>query len=181
MLERIEAPGIDLSQKEFYRCTFRHCKFRESHWLASLLEDCTFEDCDLTNLHPKGIRLRDVKFVRCKLLGVDWTMTGAHPVVSFTECQMRYQLFVAIKLKNTQFVRCSLVECSFIDADLTKTKFTDCDLLKTVFERCELVGADLSTSRAVFFDPAQNRIKDARISVETAALIAQAMGMIVEG
>jgi uncharacterized protein YjbI with pentapeptide repeats len=123
-----------------------------------------------------------VEFTRSKLLGVDWTMASAHPVVGFTDCNMRYQLFVTTKLKNTRFVRCSLVECTFVDADLAKTLFTDCDLAQSVFERCDLSGADLSSSRAVYFDPTKNKIKGARISMQTAGLIAQAMGLrVIEG
>jgi len=177
--DAIEATGADLSHKEFTRCTFRHNKLQETLWVGSQLEECVFEDCDLTNLHPKGIKLRGVEFTRCKLLGVDWTMAIAHPVVGFTDCNMRYQLFVTTKLKNTRFTRCSLVESSFVDADLAKTKFTDCDLAQSVFERCDLMGADFSTSRAVYFDPVHNRIKGARIALETAALIARAAGLIV--
>ena len=177
--EGIEAPGADLSNKEFTRCTFRHCKLQESSWASSQLEECAFEDCDLTNLHPKGIKLRGVEFTRSKLLGVDWAMAVAHPVVGFTDCNMRYQLFVTTKLKNTRFVRCSLVECTFVDADLAKTTFTECDLAQSVFERCDLSGADFCTSRAVYFDPTKNKIKGARISVQTASLIAQAMGLRV--
>ncbi len=179
--DKLDLAAADLSRKEFIRCVFRNLKLPDTKWQQTRLEDCLFEECDLSNMRPQQMALRGVRFSQCKLLGVQWTDVASAPMVSFVDCMMRYQSFGSIKLPNTHFVRCSIIDSTFIDVDLSKSIFDDCDLAKTQFERCTLVGTDFSASRGVYFDTTKNRIKSARISVETAASMAIALGLRVSG
>jgi uncharacterized protein YjbI with pentapeptide repeats len=177
----LDAPGLDLSRKEFQGCTFRHGKLPESIWTGAVLEDCVFELCDLTRIAPKGIALRDVRFVECKLLGVDWKDVGPSPRVSFEACDLRYASFAAVHLRSTAFVRSQLVEASFVDVDLEASDFDGSDLTGATFRGCALKKTDFSRARGVLLDPAANRVKDARVSLEAAVLLARSFGMRVSG
>ena len=138
VIEGIDAQGLDLSGKDFFRCTFRHVKLQESRWRGAHLEDCIFEDADLTCMQPAGMAARGVNFRRCKLMGIDWTEVGRNPQVAFEECDLRYVSFVAVNLRRTPFLRCKATEANFIEADLTEADFEGTDLTGSVFERSTL-------------------------------------------
>jgi uncharacterized protein YjbI with pentapeptide repeats len=177
--EKLDLNGFDFGKKELINCTFYGCKLQETKWSGTVLEDCVFDTCDLSNCAPKRVSLRGVEFKNCKLLGAKWLEVASSPRVAFTDCAMRYQSFVGLDLRSTVFTRCALVDSAFIDVNLAKAKLEECDLTKTEFERCELLGADFASSTGVFFDPASNRTKGARINAETAALIAAGLGLVV--
>jgi fluoroquinolone resistance protein len=181
IFDGLDVTGADLSGKELYRCTFRGVRMAETTWAGTRLEDCVFERCDLTRLQPKKLALRGVKFVASKLMGIDWTDAAANPTVEFQDCTLRYASFVGNNLRVTVFRRCSLAEAAFEDVSLVQAVFDECDLSGARFERCDLSGADFSTAQGVFFEPTKNRVKGARIPVETAALMAMSFGMIVPG
>lgn len=179
--EGVNAEGASLAGKEFVGCTFKSARMQQSRWQGARLEECTFEACDLTGMNPSQLALRGVKFLRCKLMGVSWTALEPFPDVEFVECLMRYSSFVGAELTAARFTACSLLDSSFVEANLSKAIFKDCDMAQTQFDQCALIGADFSSSRGVFFDVAKNRSKGARISVETAALMAVARGLRVSG
>jgi uncharacterized protein YjbI with pentapeptide repeats len=78
-------------------------------------------------------------------------------------------------------LRCKLVEANFIDADLTECDFSGSELSGANFRNALLAKADLSTAQGAFLDPARNRLRGVRISLETAALLAASFGMRVAG
>ena len=69
----VELAGASLADKELYRCSFTRVKAAESRWSACIFESCTFTDCDLTRADLVGVSFRGARFVRCKLLGVDFS------------------------------------------------------------------------------------------------------------
>jgi uncharacterized protein YjbI with pentapeptide repeats len=176
----LELEAADLSGKEFYRCTFRGVKLRQSRWEGARLEECVFEDCDLSRLRPAPRTLTGVTFRRTKLMGIEWAKLR-NPSITFEECDLRYAAFVDAGLRGTSFRGCKAGEATFSGCDLGGADFSGADLTGTVFEACALPQADLRSARGAFPDPAKNKVKGARISVETAALLAISAGMQVDG
>lgn len=177
--EGLELAGAKLSGKEFRRCVFRGGKLNQTTWNGTVLEDCIFDRCDLANMVPKGASLRGVEFRDSKLIGVTWADLRSEPMFGFVECNMRYQVFAKLDIRLTKLDGCAIEEASFSEVNLTKAVFKNCSLAKTTIEKCVLTGADFSSSTGVFFDPARNKSRGARISAETAVLIAAAMGLVV--
>jgi fluoroquinolone resistance protein len=64
---------------------------------------------------------------------------------------------------------------------LAHAVFEETDLTGTRFERCDLREADFTRAQGAFFDPTRNRVKGARVSLETAALVAVSLGLVVSG
>ncbi len=184
--EGAEFSGLDLRQtplsgKAFRGCTFTHVVLQDSLLCGVKFSDCSFVDSDLANVRPKGMKAQGVKFIRCKLVGVEWTELGDFPQIEFEECQLRYSAFVAIDLKKTPFIKCQAAETSFVRVDLTETDFSGTDLTGARFEECQLRKADFRDANGAFLDPRINRVKDTAVSVETAALMAIALGFRVAG
>ncbi len=177
----LEAHAIDLSHKELVGCAFKNMKLSESRWMGAVLEDCTFEACDLSGAVPRGMTTRDVRFSECKLLGVDWTGLVAAPRVAFDTCDLRYAIFSKLDLSKTAFLRSNITEATFVEVDLAECDFDDSDLTGTTFTGCILRRADFTRARGLFVDPAKNRVKDARVSIESAMLLAASFGMRVGG
>jgi uncharacterized protein YjbI with pentapeptide repeats len=181
VFEGLDLRGFDFSDKELVACTFRGAILADARWLGCRLEDCVFEDCDLRGFRPKGLALRGVELRRCDLGASQWVEVGSFPAVALADCTLRDAVLASLALKKTRFVRCDLRGAMFVDVDLEGARFEDCDLRKADFERCTLAKADLSTSRGAFVDPAKNRVRGARISVESAALVAATLGFVVTG
>jgi uncharacterized protein YjbI with pentapeptide repeats len=179
--EGLDLTQFDFSGKEFVRCAFRNAKLQESRWSKVRLEDCAFEECDLTRMVPGDLRAYGVRFKGCKLMGVEWTRATLHPQLAFEDCNLRYASFVELSLRGTPFVRCKAMEANFVDVDLTEADFTGADLSGASFQGATLARADLSTASGAFLDPAKNRVKDAKISVDTAVLLAAFHGLRVAG
>ncbi len=177
--EGLDLAGAKLSGKEFRRCAFRGAKLNQTAWNGTVLEDCIFDRCDLSNMVPKGASLRGVEFRDSKLIGVTWADLRSEPMFTFVECNMRYQSFAKLDARLTKLAGCAIEEASFLEVNLTKAVFKNCSLAKTTIEKCVLTGADFSSSTGVFFDPSRNKSRGARISAETAVLIASAMGLVV--
>lgn len=181
IFDDLDLQGFDFAGKEFCRCTFRNTKLQESRWKQARLEDCVFEGCDLTHAVPSDMRANGVLFRGCKVLGVEWTNASLSLQISFEECDLRYCSFLELNLRKTSFVRCKATEAHFIGVDLTDADFSGTDLTGSTFEGTTLARANFITAHGAHLDPAKNRVKDVRIGVESAVLLAMGMGMKVDG
>lgn len=177
----LDAQGLDLGGKELYRCTFRQVRLQETRWRRTRLEDCVLEDSDLTRLDPAGLALSGVVFRRSKLLGVDFTDLGANPDLRLEDCNLEYAVFRRTNLRKTKILGSNLRGATFVDCDLVEADLSGSDLSGASFEQCRMRKADLGSAHGAYVDPARNEIKDLRISVESAVLLAQALGLRVVG
>ncbi len=173
----LDLAGADLGGKVFSNCTLRNLKLAESRWERARLEDCVIDDCDLTRLSPDGLVLRGVRFLRCKMLGLDWTGLGAFPDLSFADCTLDYCSFIGLRARKLPASRCSFVEASFVDCDLGEARFEDCHFAGARFERCDLRKATFPGARDLLLDPAVNQVKGAAIPPESAFLLAASFGL----
>jgi uncharacterized protein YjbI with pentapeptide repeats len=178
--------GIELTQAtlaghEFVRCRFEKLVLQESNWQGVRLDDCEFDGCDLTRMQPKKMAARGVAFTRCRLMGVDWSGLAPNPSFVFEECNLQYASFVEVNLTSTPFRRCRMVETNFFDARLVEAVFQECEMAGARFEQCDLRGADLADSRGLILDPSKNTVTGCRVSVETAVVVAAALGFRVAG
>jgi len=178
--------GLDLQRaalggKEFYRCVFENCLLQESTWKSARLEACVFRGCDVTRAKLLQTALRGVKFEGSKLMGVDFSAVSPHPELSFTDCNLRYASFVKVNLRKTAFLRCAAREANFLEVDLTDAEFDGTELTGSNFQGCTMTNTDFRRATGLFFEPSRNRVKKTRVPVETAVLLAQSLGLVVEG
>ncbi len=178
--ERLQVTA-PLVEKEFTGCTFRGLKADVSTWKNVRFEDCTFENCELTRAQFPHTRFAGVAFRGCKLMGIDWSTIAPNPTLSFDSSDLRYTSFVKVNLRKTTIRGCKACECNFIDCALMESDFSDTDLTGANFDASDLTKANLTTALGAFIAPGKNRVKDTRISVETAVLMAMAQGMKVVG
>lgn len=152
---------------EYDNCTFTDCLFNNASLNEIIFTECRFEGCNMGNANTKGTAFKDVVFVNCKLLGLNFSICDPFMFsVAFEGCVLQLASFYRLKLKNTKFIKCNLQEADFTETDLTGVTFKECDLLKAVFQNTVLEKADLRTAYNYTLDPEVNRIKKAKFSRE---------------
>lgn len=180
VFEDLDCGGLDLSGKSFRQCVFTHVRLAEATLKGCTFEDCELEGCDATLARIDDAAFRDVRFRRCKLMGIDWTgVRGIAFVVSFEECTLSHGTFADRKMQGTLFRDCKAHEVAFMGVDLTKSVFHGTDLLGARFQDVVLVDADLSTAVHYHIAPQQNRLKRTKFSRDAALALAEELGVIV--
>ena len=156
---------FDEDSSEFSFITFTNSDFSKSNLRAYEFTDCIFSSCDFSMACFENILLTRVKFINCKLLGIDFGKCSKFGFsASFENCILNYCFFLRNNLKRTLFKNCILKEASFAEADLSSASFIECDLEGTVFEKCNLEGCDFRTAFNYSIIPSENRMKKAMFS-----------------
>lgn len=162
-------------------CTFHHCDLSSSNLSEIIFVDCVFAGCNLSMASVSATVFRDVQFTDCKMLGVRFDQASAFGLACrFTGCVLDHSSFYGAKMKKTSFVRCQLRQVDFTECDLTQATFDGCDLADAVFERTVLEKADLRGALHYSIDPAVNRVKKARFSLEGLPGLLQKFDILVE-
>jgi len=178
--------GADFQQSklatgEYENCTFRNCLFAGFDFTEFIFTECEFQDCDFSMAKLKSASFRDVKFIRCKLLGLRFDECNPRLLsFSFQGCILNYSSFYKLKMKGIIFNECKLQEVEFAEADLTNARFHHCDLTRATFENTVLMGTDFRTANNYSLDPEKNRIKMAKFSLAGVAGLLDKYHIVIE-
>jgi fluoroquinolone resistance protein len=150
---------------DYEDCVFTACTFTNCYLNGSNFGDCEFVDCDLSMVNLSGVTLRDIRFERCKVLGVKFESCNKLLfTVAFKQCQLDFSTFHMLPLVKTEFTECRLLEVDFTDADLKGAVFHHCDLSGAIFIQSNLEKSDFGTAENYSIDPELNRMKKAKFS-----------------
>jgi fluoroquinolone resistance protein len=181
VFEKVDYSATELSGEEFECCAFRDCDFSESNLSESLFTDCRMIDCNLTMVIVSHAGLRNVAFVNCKVVGVDFSKCLPFLfAVSFDKCRLDYSHFIKNRLKKTTFTECTIRDADFTEADLTGASFDKCDLSNTLFSRTNLSHADFRTSLNYSINLETNTVQKARFSLSGVAGLLSQYDLVLE-
>lgn len=182
-LEGLELSGEHLLDVEAEGCRFVSCDFSGARLEDWSLVDCELLSCDLTLLEVPRSSFRGVRFVECRLLGVDWSAaaTALGFRVRFEGCVLDGSSFVGLAPEDLEMRECRGRDLNFAGADLTGARFPGTTLEGARFQETNLTGADFSGATNVLFDPAANRLDQTRVSLESAVGILGVAGIVVDG
>ena len=164
--EKAVYTGTALTGEEFEGCTFLGCNLTECDLSGCLFADCRLTDCNWSMARLANTNLRNVAFVNCKLVGVDFG--GCLPFlfsVSFENCCLDYSRVRKNRLKEMKFRGCSIRDAEFADTDLTGAAFDGCDLANTVFTRATLNQADFRTAHNYAINLELNSARKAKFAL----------------
>lgn len=165
--ERNNYTSNPLPEATYDSCIFESCNFSGSDLSGSRFVECEFRNCDLSMVKMGATVLNDVRFNRCKMLGLRFSDCNEllfAPV--FIECNLNLSSFYRMKMKGMVITRCSLQDVDFAEADMSGVVFDDCDLGGAIFENTILEKADFRTSVNWILDPDKNWIKKAKFSLQ---------------
>jgi fluoroquinolone resistance protein len=164
-IKNIDFTKEELSGNEFDNCEFINCNFSKSDLNNINFIDCSFTDSNLSLATVSNTGIKNVEFIRCKLMGIDFSVSNDFLFsASFTDCQLDYCIFYKKKLKKAIFSGCSLKEVDFTESDLSAAAFINCDLANATFLQTNLEKADFRKATNYAFDPELNKIKKAKFS-----------------
>jgi fluoroquinolone resistance protein len=176
----LDLSRVDVTNKEFLRCTFTNVQLPDADLSGARLDECLFNSCDLSRARATNLAARGVAFVRCRLMGLDFSELRPTPSLVFEHCTLQYATFGAANLTGTRFTSCKLVEVNFFGTRLADADFTDSDLTSSRFDGCDLRGAQFAAARGFYADPSKNVVTGAHVNVETALTIAAVLGFDVD-
>ena len=166
VFEKISFSEHMLDKGVYEECTFKNCTFNSADLAGITFRTCTFNTCDCSLVSLKNTILQDVRFLNCKLLGIQFNQCSAFLLrLYFENCMLKLSVFYKLKLKNTLFKNCNLQEADFSEADLTGAAFENCDLLQVTFMHSNLEKADFRSASNYSINPEMNRIRNARFSI----------------
>jgi uncharacterized protein YjbI with pentapeptide repeats len=165
----------------FESCSFTACRFAGGRFASTVFRECSFKNCDFSLADLSGVSLQEAVFTGCKLLGVQFSLCR-QPLLSFRfeECLMRMVSFAGLKIRETRFSGCDLAEADFTGADLAGSVFDRCGLGRASFMRTSLEKADLRSAVGYSIDPAENRLRKARVSYPALLGLLDASGIEVD-
>jgi len=169
--------GEQIDDKVIEDCTFRECRFVGAVLTDCRFVTCTFEDCDLSGVVLSGVALHEVRFLRCKLRGVDFAEAFSLRLPEFEECMLDQAGYVGVALPGLTLEKCSAREACFQDAKLQRANFCGTDLHGALFSGADLRKADLRNAKDYVIDPRVTRVEGARASLPEAAAMLIALGV----
>jgi fluoroquinolone resistance protein len=167
--------AIEFEECRFIGCSFIECKFQKWKFIES-----TFSECILSAVIPMENRFRDVKFSKCKVIGIDWTKTDELSDLDFSDCQINFSNFSMLILPKTRIVRCEAKEVDFTETDLSNGDFQNTDFEKSRFFKTNLFGANFKGAVNYYIDIKNNSIKKARFSLPEALSLLNSLDIIIE-
>ncbi|HCC22313.1 TPA: pentapeptide repeat-containing protein, partial [Candidatus Uhrbacteria bacterium] len=125
--------------------------------------------------------LRQVRFVRSKLLGVDFTRcTINFFALSFDDCLVESCNFSGLPMKGTKFLDSIVRECVFGRTNLSKSSFERTDLSDSVFHDANLSEADFSRAKNYAICPTTNKVAKAKFSLPEAVSLLRGLDIELE-
>lgn len=180
-LEKKSFAGDDLSRKEFFDCQFVECDFSESDMSHTIFEDCTFTRCNLSLVKLNNARLRGIKFVETKLLGLDFAKCDRF-ILEF-ECHksiIKNCSFREMNIQKTKFAGCDILDCDFIESNLVSSDFSEANLRGTTFLKSNLEKCDFSNAYDYIINPNDNKVKKAVFTLPEAMGLLKGFNIVIK-
>ena len=171
----------DILSGEYDSCTFSNCNFSGASFQQASFENCKFEDCDLSNIKVVKVNFQNVRFARCKMLGI--AFASANPFlleIHLEHCVLDYCNFYKLPLKKSKFLQSRMREADFSQANLSEASFLGSDLLGAVFDQTNLEKADFRDAVNYRIAPELNAIKGARFDLAGLPGLLESYGIKVD-
>lgn len=166
----------------FESCRFEGCVLEGISLNGARFVDCTFTRCALLNVRLEGVAFRDATFRSSKLQGLDFSRcSSALFEVRFEDTSLSYCVFQSMDARRASFAEAKVEDCEFVRTDLRKVAFKDTSLRGTRFDGCNLADADLRTASQYAFDPSENKVDRARVSLPACAALLLPFGLSIDG
>lgn len=171
--EQVLFVDVDLSECSadgavFDECTFRGVRFNVARLTEVAFTNCTFVRCSWFDAELTGCKLTGSLFDGCdfgpvKVVRGDWSF------VALPRADLRTVSFIGVRLREADLTGAQLDDGIVRDCDTSGVTWHRARL-----ERCDLRGSDLSS-----LDPATVELAGARVTIDQAVQVAEALGLDV--
>jgi uncharacterized protein YjbI with pentapeptide repeats len=175
----LQLRDVVLNDVEFYNCTFQGCQLLKARLPKCRFEKCMFERTDLSLVALPETSLVDVRFVGCKLIGVNWTVVASPFSVEWQRCDVSQSVLMDMNLQRIVLEDCVARDTDFAGANLAGARLCRTDFTKSRFLRTDLGHADFSGATNYFIDPTLNQLKKTIFSLPEAVSLLSAFDIIL--
>ena len=142
-------------------------------------KDVRLIGCDLANLETRGLSLRRVEFINCRMTGFRAGKADCQDVL-ISEGDQRYSLFRFSRFQSAEFDSCNFGEADFQGTDLSGAIFRNCNLQNAEMSKVKLVNTDLRGSRVEGLRLNAEDIRGAVVDLPQAMIFASLLGIRIE-
>jgi len=142
-------------------------------------KDVRLIGCDLANLETRGLSLRRVEFINCRMTGFHAGKADCQDVL-ISEGDQRYSLFRFSRFQSAEFDSCNFGEADFQGTDLSGARFRNCNLQNAEMSKVKLVNTDLRGSRVEGLRLNAEDIRGAVVDLPQAMIFASLLGIRIE-
>jgi len=144
--------------------------FRASAFLSVTFKNCMFSECKV-----EGMRLQDVVFEGCKIVGVGFHLCDQNPFFTFKAKDTIFMgcNFAGCKMKGFKAIDCRFEGCHFSETNLEEAVFTGSIFRESPMHHCDLRKADFQGVEGYSIDPRVNKIQKAKFSLPEAVTLLQ--------
>ncbi len=169
-----------IEKKVFEECRFDHCSFTNCKMAKCKFINCRFENSIMSSVTPMNCVFQSPRYIRCKLMGMDWTRSAELSELDFKECQLNYSNFKLVKIPRVKMINCEAKEVDFIETDLSKGDLRQTDFENSRFFKTNLSSADLRGAKNYCIDIKVNILKKARFSLPEVMLLLNSLDISIE-
>lgn len=126
----LDFSGLSLSGRDFDSCTFLRCQFNETDLSKSHFDRCAFSESMVSNPIMSDLRLNDISFENCKLVGL-----------AFFKCG---QPSFDLKIHGSRLIGCNFSDMSMKKSILSGNDFSDCYFQNCLAQECDFSGSRFS-------------------------------------
>ncbi|MEM7219851.1 MAG: pentapeptide repeat-containing protein [Pseudomonadota bacterium] len=186
--ERASLRGANLRESSFQTCVF-FVDDAAADFRYAELRDARFVGCDLTTVTFERANAHGLSLLRCQAQGADFSLLDVGLAIGrnntrfafeASDCNLAYADFTGVTLTGTTLRDCRLAHAVLHRVDLTEADLSGSDLTNIESNALTLVGADLRGARFNNLDPRTVDLSGARVSVEQALVLLDALGIVVE-
>lgn len=178
--EEIDFRGETIEGRTFEDCTFSRVNFNGSSFIRCRFLDCTFDQSDLSNLILMSSDLKNVKFIDCKLVGVNWTAASVLMHSTWQNSILNYGNFSGLDLRKSMMQNCVAREADFAETNLSEANLKETDFTAARFANTNLTKSDLRQAKNYSIRPDSNKIKKAKFSLPEAMLLLYGLDIDLE-
>lgn len=143
----LEYSNQTISHKEFEDCSFESCDFNETSFDQCVFHDCIFKSCNLSLAKLNGSKFQNVRFIECKLIGVDftkahWRGLNLDSPFKFQDCLLNSASFFGLKQGKLELKNCRAHDVDFRDCNLEEANLQGTDFSTSLFHHTQLKKAN---------------------------------------
>jgi fluoroquinolone resistance protein len=177
---KLSLEGEVIKTKTFEECIFEDCRFLDCSFEKSRFLNCCFNGCVISVVNVLGCRFVRPIFLKCKVMGIDWTKTMLFREPEFRDSKIDFSNFRMLKMSKAKIVNCEAKETEFTETDFTEAVFTGTNFEKGRFFKTNLTRADFRGARNYNIDIINNTITKAKFSYPEAASLLLSLDISIE-
>ena len=125
---------------------------------------------------------REIDFVECKLVGVDWTKASwpsfnLNAEIKFQQCILNDSSFFGLVLNELTLEECKVHDVDFRECNCAGSSMTYCDFSNSLFMHTNLQSVDFTESTNFTIDVLENRVSKAKFSKYEALSLLDGLGI----